>query len=181
MRIPRGLPIKKGSSGGRACTSARRTAWRPSSPAISRGAAVAAEGGLFGAELRVVNAGVDLFADALTARGIEVSRVDWRPPPADFLARLWRDEVDAANREALGRLAAAQPVLSDVCPAIEVVPGMTPTTVLHAGPPIAWTRMSGPVRGAVVGALLYERLAETPAEAERLAASGSLTFDPCHH
>ena len=41
--------------------------------------------------------------------------------------------------------------------------------------------MSGPVRGAVIGALLYERLAETPEEAERLAASGSLTFDPCHH
>ena len=29
---------------------------------------MAAEGGLFGAELRVVNAGVDLFADALAAR-----------------------------------------------------------------------------------------------------------------
>jgi len=142
---------------------------------------VAAEGGLFGAELRVVNAGVDLFADALAARGIPVSRVDWRPPAAKALAALWRDEVDAANREAMKRLGAAQPVLVDVRPALEVIPGMTPTTLLHAGPPIEWTRMSGPVRGAVVGALLYERLAETPEEAERLAASGSLTFDPCHH
>jgi hypothetical protein len=142
---------------------------------------VAAEGGLFGAELRVVNAGVDLFADALRGRGVAVSRVDWRPPVADTVAALWRDEVDAANREALRRLAAAQPVLVDVRPALEVVPGMTPTTLLHAGPPIEWARMSGPVRGAVIGALLYERLAETPEEAERLAASGSLTFDPCHH
>src|SRR5262245_65425189 len=120
MRIPRGLPIKKGSSGGRACTSARRTAWRPSSPAISRGAAVAADGGLFGTELRVVNAGVDLFADALTGRGVEVSRVDWRPPATEILATLWREEVDAANREALRRLAVAQPVLIDVRPALEV-------------------------------------------------------------
>jgi uncharacterized protein DUF1116 len=142
---------------------------------------VAAEGGLFGAELRVVNAGVDLFADALAARGVPVSRVDWRPPAAGALTALWRDEVDAANREAMRRLGAAQPVLVDVRPALEVVPGMTPTTLLHAGPPIEWARMSGPVRGAVVGALLYERLAETPEEAERLAASGSLTFDPCHH
>jgi len=142
---------------------------------------VTAEVGLFGAELRVVNAGVDLFADALGSRGVEVSRVDWRPPASPTVATLWRDEIDAANREALQRLGAAQPVLVDVRPALEVVPGMTPTTLLHAGPPLPWARMSGPVRGAVIGALLYERLADTPEEAERLAASGALTFDPCHH
>ena len=136
---------------------------------------------LFGGELRVVNAGVDLFADTLVARGVPLSRVDWRPPAMDTVGALWRDDVDAANREALRRLGAAQPVLVDVRPAIEVVPGMTPTTLLHAGPPLAWERMSGPVRGAVIGALVYERLAETPEEAERLAASGRLTFDPCHH
>jgi hypothetical protein len=142
---------------------------------------VAPDGGLFGAELRAVNVGVDLFADALQGRGVSVSRVDWRPPVTDVVAPLWRDEVDAANHEAMRRLAAAQPVLVDVRPAIEVIPGMTPTTLLHAGPPLPWERMSGPVRGAVIGALLYERLAETPEEAERLAASGRLRFDPCHH
>ena len=105
----------------------------------------------------------------------------WRPPVSDTVAALWRDEVDAANREALRRLGAAQPILIDVRPAIEVVPGMTSTTLLHAGPPLQWARMSGPVRGAVIGALLYERLAATPDEAERLAASGAVTFDPCHH
>jgi hypothetical protein len=141
---------------------------------------VAAEGGLFGSELKVVNVGVDLFADALAARGVPVSRVDWRPPVADTTA-LWRDEVDAANREALRRLGAAQPVLVDIRPALEVIPDMTPTTLLHAGPPLPREGMSGPVRGAVVGALLYEGLAGTPEEAERLAASGRLTFDPCHH
>src|SRR5205814_1011997 len=59
--------------------------------------------------------------------------------------------------------------------------GRTPTTLLHAGTPAPWAQVSGQVRGAVVGALLYGRLAETPAEAERLAGSGGLTFDPCHH
>jgi Protein of unknown function (DUF1116) len=137
---------------------------------------------LFGSDLAVVNAGVDLFADALAARGVRVGRVDWRPPATGCdLAALWRDEVDAANRTALRRLLDAHPVLIDVRPAHEVVPGMTPTTLLHAGPPIDWARMSGPVRGAVVGALLYERLADTEEAAERLAASGDLTFDPCHH
>jgi len=140
-----------------------------------------AEGALFGADLGVVNVGIDLFADALGARGVRVSRVDWRPPATECdLSALWRDEVDAANHEALRRLLAAHPVLVDVRPALEVVPGMTPTTVLHAGPPIEWARMSGPVRGAVIGALLYERLAKTHEEAERLAASRALTFEPCH-
>ena len=141
-----------------------------------------AEGSLFGADLGVVAVGVDLFADAVAARGIPVSRVDWRPPATGCaLARLWRDEVDAANQTALRRLLDAHPVLVDVRPAIEVVPGMSPTTLLHAGPPIDWAQMTGPVRGAVVGALLYERLADTPEAAERLAASGRLTFDSCHH
>jgi hypothetical protein len=141
----------------------------------------------FGAGLRAVTAGVELFADALAAQGVAVSRVDWRPPAggaveiAAILARLWRDEVEAANRTALARLMAAEPVLIDVRPAVEVVPGMTRDTVLHAGPPITWERMSGPLRGAVVGALLYEGLADTPGSAERLAATGAVRFDPCHH
>jgi hypothetical protein len=108
--------------------------------------------------------------------------VDWRPPAtACDLAVLWADEVDAANREALRRLLDAHPVLVDVRPARDVVPGMTARTVLHAGPPLEWARMTGPVRGAVVGALLYEGLADTPETAETLAGSGALAFEPCHH
>jgi hypothetical protein len=129
-----------------------------------------------------VVAGPELFAAALAAQGAAVTSVDWRPPAdVDGLASLWSDEVDAANRTALDRLLAAQPVLQDVRPAIEVVPGMTRDTVLHAGPPIAWERMSGPLRGAVAGALVYEGLAATKDEAERLAAAGAVRFDPCHH
>ena len=135
----------------------------------------------------VISAGVDLFAAALAAQGVAVTPVDWRPPAggdrevAALLARLWREEVDAANREALARLLAARPVLVDVRSALEVVPGMTRDTILHAGPPIAWERMSGPLRGAVVGALLYEKLADSPESANRLAAAGAIRFDACHH
>lgn len=32
------------------------------------------------AALRVVALGVDMFADSLSEQGIEVIRVDWRPP-----------------------------------------------------------------------------------------------------
>jgi hypothetical protein len=137
---------------------------------------------LLGDRPEVVVAGPELFADALAAQGVTVTRVDWRPPAAGAaLAPLWREEVDAANRAALERLLAAEPVLVDVRPAIEVVPGMTRERVLHAGPPIAWELMSGPLRGAVAGALIYEGMASTKEDAERLAAGGALQFDPCHH
>src|SRR5712692_8687176 len=118
----------------------------------------------------------------MVAQGVAVTQVEWQPPAlAEGLASLWCDAVDAANRTALERLLAAQPVLVDVRPAIEVVPGMTRDTVLHAGPPIGWERMSGPLRGAVAGALVYEGLASTHEDAERLAARGGVRFDPCHH
>ena len=126
--------------------------------------------------------GPALFADAVAAQGAPVARVAWEPPALGAeLARLWRDDVDAANRRAVERMLAAEPVLVDVRPAIDVLPGMRRDLVLHAGPPIAWPRMSGPLRGAVIGALVYEGLAATPDEAERLAGSGAVDFAPCHH
>ena len=132
--------------------------------------------------LVAVVAGPELFAAALVAQGVPARRVDWQPAaPAGALASLWCEAVDAANRVALDRVLAAHQILVDVRPAMEVVPGMTRDTVLHAGPPIAWERMSGPMRGAIVGALMYEGLARDNDDAERLAASGGVRFDPCHH
>ncbi|ACZ18650.1 DUF1116 domain-containing protein [Thermanaerovibrio acidaminovorans] len=90
-------------------------------------------------------------------------------------------DIDKANQEALSRLLSAQPVLVDMGLAKDVVPGMGERTLLHAGPPITWERMSGPMRGAVMAACLYEGWASTPEEAVELAASGEITFDPCHH
>jgi Protein of unknown function (DUF1116) len=141
-----------------------------------------AESDLLRDPLGAVVAGPELFASALAAQGVPVRRVDWRPPAAaDALASLWCDAVDAANRVALDRLLAAHQILVDVRPAIEVVPGMTRETVLHAGPPITWERMSGPMRGGIVGALIYEGFATKWEEAERAVTRGAVRFDPCHH
>ncbi|MFW5741273.1 MAG: DUF1116 domain-containing protein, partial [Myxococcota bacterium] len=62
-----------------------------------------------------------------------------------------------------------------------VVPGMHDKLVLHAGPPVSWDRMCGPMRGGVIGGLLYEGLAQDRSEAEKLAASGDIEFEPFHH
>jgi len=161
-----------------------RAAGRPTAEASGEmiEEAMGAERGLLDRDVVAVAAGPDLFADALARQGASVAHVDWRPPAMEReLAGLWRDDVDHANREAVGRLLAAHPALLDVRPAIEVIPGMTRDMVLHAGPPIEWERMSGPLRGAVIGALLYEGLAASHEEATRLCATGRVRFDPCHH
>ena len=89
--------------------------------------------------------------------------------------------IDRANAEAIKRVMAATPVLTGVARARDVIAGLGEDVLLHAGPPLTWDRMSGPVRGAVIGALLYERRARTEAEAAALAASGRIRFEPCHH
>lgn len=88
--------------------------------------------------------------------------------------------IDRANSEAIARVMAATPVITGVARAADVIPGMAEDLLLHAGPPITWDRMSGPVRGAVIGTLLYERRARTEAEATALVTSGRVRFEPCH-
>lgn len=90
-------------------------------------------------------------------------------------------DINAANQEALGRILAAQPVLAGVGRALDLIPGMTPDLILHAGPPITWERMSGPLRGAIIGGLILESRAGTEAEAVALVERGAVRFEPCHH
>ena len=90
-------------------------------------------------------------------------------------------DVGQANRTAVERMMAARPMLTTLSRAAEAIPGMRPDLLLHAGPPIAWERMSGPLRGAVIGAILFEGWATEVDQAQELAASGEIRFDPCHH
>ena len=135
--------------------------------------------------LHVINLGVEDFADSLGKQGSDVISVDWTPPAGgnpDLAALLDRLKgCDSPNDRAVEMLVSAQPVWENVAPAREAIPGMDEDTILHAGPPITWERMCGPMRGAVIGALIYEKRARTPAGAERLARSGKIRFDPCHH
>ena len=91
------------------------------------------------------------------------------------------ETIDEANAKAAERMMNSQPVLVDIKPAISAIPKMEEKMILHAGPPVEWERMCGPVRGAVIGALIFEGLAESKEEAEKLAASGEIKFEPCHH
>lgn len=90
-------------------------------------------------------------------------------------------DINKANEQAVSRMMEARPILKGVAPAKDVIPGMKPNLLLHAGPPIEWARMSGPLRGAVIGALIFEGLAKTEQEAVALVEKGEIDFAPCHH
>jgi hypothetical protein len=136
----------------------------------------------FGQPVSVVNVGLAAFADSVRQQGIPVVDVDWRPPRVPRLAYTRSGvSIDAANAEAVRRIMAGRPMIVGLGIAREVIPGMTDQTILHAGPPITWDRMCGPMRGAVMGALVYEGLCATSEEAAEQATSGAITFDPCHH
>ncbi len=139
--------------------------------------------GLFGKRLKVIDLGLESFHESLKEQGVEVLHVDWRPPVpgARMLAKLDNRAINRANREAVKRMIDSQPLLVDIEQTKDVIPGMTKRTILHAGPPVEWKRMCGPIKGAIMGALIYEGLARNPEEAKKLAASGKIKFSPCHH
>jgi hypothetical protein len=89
--------------------------------------------------------------------------------------------IEVANKEALKRMLSADLILVDVVPAKEVIPGLDKMVVLHAGPPIEWPQMCGPMRGAVTGIAVFEGWAENLASAETMAALNSFKFFPNHH
>jgi len=145
---------------------------------------------LFGVELSAVNIGLESFAENLVKAGGKAVHVDWRPPAGgnaraiealDAIAVGTTVDIEKANAEAVRKILTSKPVIVGIGIARDVVPGMAKDLILHAGPPVTWEKMCGPMRGAVMGGLMYEGLAKTPAEAEALAASGKIRFDPCHH
>ena len=133
----------------------------------------------------VVNVGADLLADAVAAQATPVTRVDWRPPMTGTEADLATVAADplrrTANERALAAMLDVTATLVDVLPAAEAL-GLQRGEFLHAGPPIAWERASGPLRGALMGAAALEGLVADPEDAAALFESGtSVSLEPCHH
>jgi hypothetical protein len=89
--------------------------------------------------------------------------------------------IEQANAEAAERMMEARPVLVGLGKARDVIPDMRDNLLLHAGPPITWGRASGPMRGAITGALIFEGKAKNEAEAQVLVESGEIELEPCHH
>ena len=137
--------------------------------------------------VQVVNAGLPLIVEGVPAA--DVTQLDWRPPAfsdvaaARAMIALNDETTAAANAAAITAVHAVRPRVVGVRPARAVIAALAGPgrTMLHAGPPIAFARMCGPMRGALVGAALLEGWAADPAEAERVLSAGEVAVEPCHH
>jgi hypothetical protein len=92
-----------------------------------------------------------------------------------------KQKIEKANDEALRRLTAGEPVVVDIAPAREVIPGMQDKMITHSGPPIEWSRMCGAQQGAIIGMAIYEGWAKTPDEARKILDKGEIRLEPNHH
>ncbi|MDI6861392.1 MAG: DUF1116 domain-containing protein [Caldisericia bacterium] len=146
---------------------------------------------LFKSEIQVINIGLNNFKESLDRAGFKSVNVDWSPPEGgdiEILELLEKFEtiktkidVYKANEEAVNRVLFSKPKLVGMAKAIDVIPGMKKNMILHAGPPITWERMCGPMKGAIFGAIFFEGLAKNEREAEEMIKNGEIEFSPCHN
>ena len=149
-------------------------------------------GGEFVAEQHFINVGTESFLEGLRESGTSFSHLAWRPPAqgdpelveilfrlsVNFLDSEGNSLIDKANTLALERICRGNPVLKGVRPAHQYLPHFTKNMLLHAGPPVAWPDMCGPMRGAIIGALKYEGMAHSEDEAIALMDSGKIFYGP---
>lgn len=144
---------------------------------------------LFQQPLSIINIGLENFAQNIQQAGGTVQHLHWQPPAQGdkqaglTLATLINcSEINQANQIALSRYLASQPVLVDILPAGKAIPQLIEKKrILHAGPPIQWNAMCGPMQGAIIGAILFEGWANTKEAAKSLIEQGEIVFEPCHH
>jgi hypothetical protein len=87
--------------------------------------------------------------------------------------------IDENNAKAIETLLTAKPMLIDVLPAMDAIPGMTRHTILTSGAPMDWEKYTGGQRKAIIGGLMHERLANTAEEADEIIRSGTVKVLPC--
>ncbi len=92
-----------------------------------------------------------------------------------------KQRIKNANKETVHRLSSGDPVLVDIAPAGEVIPGLEGKMITYAGPPIEWERMCGAQQGAIIGMVIYEGWAESVEEADARLENGEIQLEPNHH
>lgn len=143
---------------------------------------------LLNSKPRVINIGVQSFTDSISEYGGKSVQYDWKPVAGgnkklirilNALAKI--EEIEKANAEVIEKMKSSQPFLMDVVPAKSVIDILNNKVLLHAGPPIEFENMTGPMQGSCIGAVLFEGWANNEEEARKLLESGEVKFSPCHH
>jgi hypothetical protein len=142
---------------------------------------------LLGGNISIINIGSEIFTKDLLIQDVKVAQVNWQPlqyseEVMNALTILddFKDIIHEANQKVAEIINSSEPFLIGIDNAINVIPNMTQKTILHAGPPTTFSNMAGPVKGAVLGALIFEGLACNLEEAELLSNSGEIIFSPCN-
>lgn len=137
---------------------------------------------------RVVNIGVAGFAEPVRQYGGKAVQFEWKPIAGGnqklirILQKLKQIEnLEKENMTVVEAMRDAAPYLVDVVPAYTVIPEINGKVLLHAGPPIQYSEMTGPMQGSCIGASLFEGWADTEEEARRQLENGEIKFIPCHH
>lgn len=140
---------------------------------------------------RIINVGLQSFNESITDYGGKSVQFNWRPKAGGnkkmikILSALedHAAEIQAENEKVIEKIKNSQPFLVNVVPANTVIPELNETkkTLLHAGPPITYDQMTGPMKGSCIGAVLFEGWAEDETKAKQLLENGEVRFIPCHH
>ena len=143
---------------------------------------------LLNSKPRIINIGLASFTESIMAYGGSSVQYDWRPAAGgnkklikilNQLAKI--EEIETANQEVIGKMKNSQPFLVDVVPAKSVIEILNDKVLLHAGPPIEYKNMTGPMQGSCIGAVLFEGWAADETSARELLEQGGVKFTPCHH
>ncbi|EOI53583.1 DUF1116 domain-containing protein [Enterococcus gilvus] len=140
---------------------------------------------------RVINVGLQSFNESIQAFDGKSIQFNWKPRAGGNKKMIHilnaleehADKIEKENQQVMDKIKNAQPFLTDVVPAKNVIPELNEVqkTLLHAGPPITWEAMTGPMKGSVVGAAIFEGWAESEKEVLALVEAGEIRFIPCHH
>ncbi|WP_371372618.1 acyl-CoA synthetase FdrA [Sporomusa aerivorans] len=143
---------------------------------------------LLNSKPRIVNIGLASFTESILTYGGSAVQYDWKPAAGgdkrlikilNALAKI--AEIETANNEVIDRMKSSQPFLIDVVPAKSVIEILNNKVLLHAGPPIEYKNMTGPMQGSCIGAVLFEGWAQDENSARELLEKGGVKFSPCHH
>ena len=91
-----------------------------------------------------------------------------------------RKHIEEANNKVLELMRLSRPILVDIKCAKDILPKMKKNSIFHAGPPIDWNRMCGPMRGAIVGTMIFEGFATSWNDALELIRKGGIDFSSNH-
>jgi succinyl-CoA synthetase alpha subunit len=143
---------------------------------------------LLNSKPRIVNIGLTSFTESILAYGGSTVQYDWKPAAGGnkklikILNQLSKiEEIEKANSQVIDKMKSALPFLIDVVPAKSVIEILNDRVLLHAGPPIEYKNMTGPMQGSCIGAVLFEGWAEDEKTARELLENGGVKFTPCHH